>query len=258
MLKKNFKLALFITFLGIIGIISIMPYQFTFIKGMVDQLGDIPIPVVLALGVVQSTILVFILTNIALLVQKRTGLDAPHLRTWVNKTEQKPFSWKWVGIGILVSFFGSLLVFVLDSFVFLPQIDTTGIEQSPKPLWWQSLLAMFYGGITEEIMVRLFLMTLIVWILAKMTRKEGKSIPPIYFWIGILLSTLLFGVGHLPATIQLFGELTPILLLRALVLNGILGVWFGYLYWKKGLEYAMISHMAADVFLHVIFTNLFT
>jgi hypothetical protein len=35
-------------------------------------------------------------------------------------------------------------------------------------------------------------------------------------------------------------------------LNGVLGVAFGRLYWKKGLESAMIAHFSADIVLHVI------
>jgi hypothetical protein len=42
------------------------------------------------------------------------------------------------------------------------------------------------------------------------------------------------------------------LVVRTLALNGIAGVQFGLLYWKNGLEAAMISHGAADVVLHVL------
>ena len=34
--------------------------------------------------------------------------------------------------------------------------------------------------------------------------------------------------------------------------NGSIGVIFGWLYWKKGLESAMIAHFSSDVVLHVI------
>jgi membrane protease YdiL (CAAX protease family) len=36
------------------------------------------------------------------------------------------------------------------------------------------------------------------------------------------------------------------------VLNGLLGLAFGYLYWTRGLESAMLSHFSADLLLHVI------
>jgi hypothetical protein len=36
------------------------------------------------------------------------------------------------------------------------------------------------------------------------------------------------------------------------VLNGLIGITFGYLYFKHGMEAAMLSHFTADIILHVI------
>ncbi len=69
-------------------------------------------------------------------------------------------------------------------------------------------------------------------------------------WPAIVLSNIAFGVGHLPAT-RAMVPLTPAVVARALILNSIVGVPCGYLYWKKGLEAAMITHGTADVVLHV-------
>jgi hypothetical protein len=38
---------------------------------------------------------------------------------------------------------------------------------------------------------------------------------------------------------------------RALVLNGIAGIVFGYLYWRHGLEAAMIGHMSAHLVMQI-------
>ena len=64
------------------------------------------------------------------------------------------------------------------------------------------------------------------------------------------MAALLFGVGHLPITSELI-TITPLVIFRALLLNGIGGVVFGWLYWKKGLESAMIAHFSADIIIHV-------
>ena len=45
--------------------------------------------------------------------------------------------------------------------------------------------------------------------------------------------------------------LTTTLVFRALVLNGIAGTVFGYLYWRHGLEAAMIGHMSAHMVMQV-------
>lgn len=46
--------------------------------------------------------------------------------------------------------------------------------------------------------------------------------------------------------------LTSIVVVRALVLNGIAGLLFGWLYWRRGLEAAVIAHFATDIVLHVL------
>jgi len=48
------------------------------------------------------------------------------------------------------------------------------------------------------------------------------------------------------------GPLTPQLIAAVLFLNGIAALPFGYLYWSRGLEAAMLAHFSADLVLHVI------
>ena len=84
-------------------------------------------------------------------------------------------------------------------------------------------------------------------------RSEG---PVLVVGAGLLgtsigLAAGLFGLGHLPATAALL-PLTPAVIARALILNGIPGVVFGWLFWRRGLEAAMVAHFAADLVLHVI------
>jgi len=46
--------------------------------------------------------------------------------------------------------------------------------------------------------------------------------------------------------------LTTIVVVRTVLLNSIAGVLFGWLYWRRGLLAAMVSHFSADIVLHVI------
>ena len=94
------------------------------------------------------------------------------------------------------------------------------------------------------------MMSLISFILWKTIFREyqKKNIPQLVFIIANIIAATFFAAGHLPATIVLFGELTPIIIFRCFLLNGGLGLLFGYNYRKYGLQYAMISH----VFVHII------
>jgi membrane protease YdiL (CAAX protease family) len=132
--------------------------------------------------------------------------------------------------------------------------DTTAVAnlQNAKPAAWQGFLASFYGGIAEEIQLRLFLMSLLVWLGHFVSRTgEGKPTSAV-MWIAIIVAAVLFGLGHQPATAAVI-PLTPLVVTRAIVLNGLGGVIFGWLYWKRGLEAAMISHFSTDIILHVLF-----
>ena len=46
--------------------------------------------------------------------------------------------------------------------------------------------------------------------------------------------------------------LTPALITRTIVLNSLAGIAFGWLYWRRGLEAAMLAHFSTDIVLHVI------
>lgn len=253
------KLVVLLAVMSTIGIIAIIPYELTFMQGQPLPEGvpeGLSPTAVIAINSTVQALYIFVLILFGLRMQARTGLRVPLLEGIVYNVDRPQFSKRWFGISVGVAALGSVLVIVLDLFLFHPLIDVPLGESGPAPVWWQGLLASFYGGITEEVMLRLFGMTLIVWILAKVTKRRGAEVPASFYYVAIVLTALLFGLGHLPATAQIFGGLSGVLVVRAIVLNGILGLWFGYLYWKRGLEYAIMAHFAADIVLHVIIAPL--
>ena len=107
-------------------------------------------------------------------------------------------------------------------------------------VWIASIL---YGGITEEIMIRLFLMSGLALLGWKLFRLGEKEVPAGILIAANILSALVFAASHLPATAQLSGGLTPLLLLRFFLLNGAAGLLFGRFYRKHGIQYAIPAHM---------------
>lgn len=117
-------------------------------------------------------------------------------------------------------------------------------SQIPGPI--HGFFASFYGGIAEEVLLRLFILTLFLFLFQTIGWKSPSS-----FWAANILTAILFGVGHLPAAKNLFG-LNSIVILRTIILNAIAGILFGYLYWQYSLEIAMVSHFSADLVIHVV------
>jgi len=83
-----------------------------------------------------------------------------------------------------------------------------------------------------------------------MRRKKFEP-SKVALWISILVSGLAFGAGHLITASQMV-TLSPAIISKVMLGNGISGVVFGYLYWKRGLEASLTAHFTGDIVLHVI------
>ncbi|MFT4414543.1 type II CAAX prenyl endopeptidase Rce1 family protein [Fredinandcohnia humi] len=254
--EKDGRVIILFTLLGAFAAVVMIPYQKE--MGLLDILMEtyhISFTLAVIINIIQVTLYSFIASAIGLHLARSVGLQVSYLRSLVYRNHRDTLSLKWVIIAILGSAIGTLLISLLEVKVFQPHLVNQIV---PTVNLWKAGLLMFYGGIVEEILLRLFLLSLIVWIFSISYRKQSKPIPKSIYWIAILISTLLFGLGHLPATASVFGEITTLLIVRAIVLNGLMGVFFGYLFWKKGLEYSIIAHMLGDLFLHVVWYSLFT
>ena len=104
------------------------------------------------------------------------------------------------------------------------------------------LIAMVtYGGVIEEVMLRLFMMSLVAFVLHKLFEKGREETANWVIIAANVISALLFAAGHLPVNHILFG-LTPMVVFRCFLLNGGFGLLFGWLYRKYGIQYAMLAH----------------
>lgn len=254
----NWRVYFILWVAAILASIAILPYALE-LQGSTLETMDLPIPLpaLIALQIVQGAILFAIILFAGMFCASRVGLGTPILDS-VTRSESVsdkvrailPIS---IGLGVLAS----LLIIGLD-LIFQPALlkelgdsANTLDLQNVQPAAWKGFLASFYGGIAEEILLRLFVMSLFAWLGGFISKsQEGKPTSAV-FWIANILAAILFGLGHLPATAMLI-PLTPLVIARAILLNGIGGVIFGWLYWKRGLEAAMISHFSTDIVLHVL------
>ncbi len=114
---------------------------------------------------------------------------------------------------------------------------------------------LLYGGVTEEILLRWGVITLLVWIAWRLF-QNGEGKPRAVFIISaIFISSILFGVAHLPLAYGLAPAVTLPVIFYIIVGNSLFGFIAGYLYWRKGLESAILAHILAHVVM--IAVNLF-
>jgi membrane protease YdiL (CAAX protease family) len=237
---------------GLVGVLGLVPYLVTVLGPLLAGAGVAvpPLWVLVLLQVVQVLVLVAAATALGLWLGPRVGLGAPLVHDLLQREETagrrlRALVAPSVGLGVAVG----LVVVLLDLLVFTPGLPAPAGGAVPvQPPAWQGLLASLYGAVDEELLLRLGVMTLLVWVGARLTRA---SVPgPAVMWAAITVTAVLFGLGHLPATAVIW-PLTPLVVLRALVLNGLGGLVFGWLYWRRGLLAAMVAHLAADLVLHV-------
>lgn len=150
-----------------------------------------------------------------------------------------------VGLGVV----GGILIVLLDvalaPFVAqdLPQSAVGATDSAVVDVAAYAPVRFLYGGVTEELLLRYGLMSGLAFVGRVLTGRRSSGPGPGVMWTAVVISAVLFGVGHLPALAQSV-ELTPALVARTVLLNAIAGVLFGWLYWRRSLEAAMLSHAA--------------
>lgn len=199
----------------------------------VAQLGSMELIVVIA--VIQTAVYTLVCGFFGYILAEKTGL-------WKPIRFEKPK----VIITLLISVVMGI-VFSLDYWTFGAVIP--GIREAAEAGMTVNgvIASVLYGGIVEEIMLRLFMLSLIAFLIRKLFFRKADSTPTGVIIAANVIAALLFAAGHLPATLITFGELTPMLLFRCFLLNGGFGIVFGWLYRKYGLCYSMLSHAAVHI-----------
>lgn len=241
------RLFVFLLSLSLIGFGAVLPYLLEISANALRSVPlPLPIPILVALQFAQSLTMSALAVGIGLLVSRKLGLGAPLLEAWLYHREYsvpaRSFALAAVA-GVAIA----LVIFGIAQFLFHGIINPLLEQETAIPLW-KRFLASFYGALNEEILIRLFLLSVVLWLVGKFWRNSQGQPSKGAFWTANFVAAILFGLGHIPAaTLVMRIDATTILYL--LLLNGIAGLLFGYLFWKNGLEWAMIAHWFADIVL---------
>jgi membrane protease YdiL (CAAX protease family) len=255
----NWKVFFILWVATILAVIAIIPYSLELQDGALQSLElPISLPALIAIQIVQSVLMFGVLIAAGLFFAGRIGLGAPILEARVRGETVADKVRAILPVSIILGVVASVLIIGLELLIFQPALmkelgDSANALnlQNAQPAAWKGFLASFYGGVVEEVLLRLFLMSLLAW-LGKFISHTADGLPTSgVFWVANILAAIIFGLGHLPATATII-PITALVITRAIVLNGLAGVAFGWLYWKRGLEAAMISHFSADIVLHVL------
>ena len=246
-LKSYWKTLLFFTAVGLlggyfVGLYLLDSYPLEIRTQLTEELnamglGELPVnPLMGTIAALQSAGYGLVLGAIGIALAKRIGL-------WHDERKITP---KPLLITLVAAVVGGLLLILPDILLFGRYSTAIMDSYSTKPTIPYLLATVSYGAVIEEVMMRLFMMSLVAFLLHKLLCKGHKQPPTSILIAANLLSALLFAAGHLPTTLLLLGS-SPLIIFRCFFLNGTFGLLFGWLYRKLGLRYAMLAHGGCHV-----------
>jgi Type II CAAX prenyl endopeptidase Rce1-like len=245
-LPSAWRIAAVWALLSMLGAALAMPFLLAVLDGF-DAPNRPSTPVLVLVLLLQTGIGSFFLAWGGTAAGRKLGVGSPVIEAWLSKRRvaiDKSF-----GVAALLGAVGGLSIIALDA-AFAPHMPASIRMALPQPTPLHGLLASFYGGISEEVLMRLGATTMAAWLIANVIGFEGRR-RTISLGFGVVFGALLFGVGHLPLAFTLWPA-SAVVVARTLLLNGVVGVVAGVVYVRRGIEHAIVLHFAADIVLYVI------
>jgi len=238
--------------LGIPGVLSLIPTIVSQLAALPPELATMPAPVMGALSLINPLILLALGVAIGTLLAHRAGLRSLVAEKVRAGTAIWPGLRPYVPWAFVAGLSFAVVVRGLDALM-NPFAGTAlaGQSNAGTNIFAQLLLGLFYGGIVEELLLRWGVMTLLVWLGWRVAQRGQGAPRPAVVWAAIVLAAVLFGLGHLPALAGMV-TLTPLIVFRTVLLNALGGLLFGWLFWRRNLETAMVAHAAGHVGFFVI------
>lgn len=255
--RYPWKTFIFLTLAGTLTGPLVIPYFLGLQASSPSQAPVPPTAVLIGTALLRNLVLVGLAAGIGLWVARKVGLGAPYLESRLDGAPPpaRPLSsivWPaifWAVVTALIAFaIDGLFHYGLGVTVPAPEIHAR-IDVA----WWRSGLASFWAPFAEETFDRLFLLSLIAWLGMKLFRvtAEGRG-RTVAFWIANVATAVFFGWYHI-GNEQLFVDPVPaIVAWRTVLIITPVGLAFGWLYWRRGLEAVLLSHFVIDVIVHVV------
>ena len=240
-MNRKLKLAFVLFLLGLTGVLSLLWMEFPLPDGTRELLSlhftDWQLR---GLLLVNPTIFLILGVTLGVLFYEKARLTIPIIHALVFRTKL-PGLYPLLIIGLGGGLFAGLLI-TISHLAFQPFLPDAYIELSQNfdlPL----LTRVLYGGITEEIIMRFGCMSFLVWILSVLSGSHSN----IVYWTAIIISSLIFGILHLPIAFALIPSPPAALIAYIISANALGGLVFGWLFWKKGLAVAMLAHIVTHL-----------
>lgn len=188
------------------------------------------------------------LSGLGIALGRQIGLGTPLLSALIsNQSGCIKKLQRDAGISIVLGFvFGGalLLVRMITEPYLPPEIPVFGHRGVIG-----GLAVSFGAAVAEEVWFRLGLMTILIWCTSWVLGH--REVRPTIAWTVIGITSVGFGLAHLPQLMS-YGAGSPFAIGGTIAGNCVVGILYGWCYWRRSLVAAIFAHFAVDLVLHVL------
>lgn len=254
-MTRNKRLFLVLWIAGMVGVLSLLLVDLQALIAVLPQPAgtpppELPPPALLKLAaVLQPAILTSLAVLLGIWLAPKVELHAPAAEAFADGKSFLAALKPQIIPGIVAGLISGIAI-ALTWLIAKPSLPATFIGKAEEfNQFIPHAVRILYGGSTEEILLRWGVMTFLVWMFWRIFQGGSGRPRGVYVVAAIVLSAVVFGIGHLPIASVLAGALTLPVVIYVITANSIFGIVAGFLYWRRGLESAMLAHMFAHVVL---------
>ncbi len=195
-MRFNTRLFIILLLAGLSGVLSFLLVD---LKGLIAILPippEMEIPPITfglkLLSLIQPSIILSVAVLVGVALASKVGLTSPVAEAAARGTNLVSALKPQIIPGVVGGLAGGLAIVLVTAFwkPFLPPevvaLISEFVKSTPLPT------RLLYGGITEELLIRWGLMTLLVWAAWRLFQKGQDKPKPVYFVAAILISSIVF------------------------------------------------------------------
>jgi Type II CAAX prenyl endopeptidase Rce1-like len=231
-MNERARIGVAIAVLGLVGVASIGLAPLETI--LPPEAGHVPRAALL----IQPAVLMLVATVLGAWAAPQLGLGAPVIEALVGRRPARD-AFNRLAVPALIGAVAVALILLAYgawSEAVLP-VGDDGKVRAMRDFQVPLVSRLLYGGLSEEVLGRWGLMSLLALGAVKLGLARGRAL-----WAGNMVAALLFAAGHIPLLMLLMPS-PPLWMVGAVLIgNMIPGLIFGWLFQHRGLEAAMLAH----------------
>lgn len=196
-----------------------------------------------------TAIVLAALIGVGAIAAREVGLHSLIARRVHPRHLPSGHAFHWVQAAVLLGVAAFLAQWLFDRWFWqsLPQPRIQLLHEAVETSGTGQLMGALLHAINEELMLRWGLMSGLLWVLALLFRRSPGRPGAAFAWTAIVGASLLSLAGQLPSLLHVMAsDPAGVLLARAAVASAATGIAYGWLFWKHGLEAAMLAHVTAQ------------